>query len=919
MDCIEQAPSDASLEERLRASEARYSLAFAQAPIGMVLLTPDGGVTEVNQAFANMLGYTREQLVSPDSSFITHPHDVAVTRNFFASLREGPHHTTSIEKRYIRCDGEIIWARASGTMRRDDQGKPAQVIAIVEDITARKRAEERYRFLAENIPPIVWTATPEGLIDYMSGRAAAYFGGPPEALLGAGWVEWVHPEDRERASGTWKQTLETGKPYHLEIRMKRHSDNAWRWNALRGLPQFGENGKIRQWFGTCADIDDQIRANENVRRQWHTFDTALSNTPDFICIFDLAGRFTYANSATLGLWRKSLEEVCGKTFRDLDQFPGLGERFQREIQRVIDTRQPLRSQAVWARPDGVAGCYDYIFVPVAGADGRLEAVTCSTRDITEQNRAKETAEAASRAKSDFLANMSHEIRTPMNGIIGMTELALDTDLTPDQREFMGMVKSSAESLLLVINDILDFSKIEAGKLDFETIDFMLRDTLEETIKALGFRAQQKGLALACHIWPEVPDGLNGDPTRLRQIVVNLVGNAIKFTEKGEIVVQVAVQEEAVDEIVLHFAIKDTGVGIPLERQQVIFEAFAQADTSMTRQYGGTGLGLSISTRLVALMGGKIWVESEVGRGSTFHFTARFPMQPTPSRKYTPVDIEMLRDLPALIVDDNATSRRILQEVSLSWQMKPTLTTSATEALTVLEQAQARGTPFGLVLLDTQMPGMDGFGLVEKLKSDTATASLPIVMLTSAGLRGDAARCRELGVEAYLNKPVKRSDLLLAIRAALGSQTPAARNPPIVTVHSLRESRSQLRILLVEDNSVNETLALRMLQKRGHHVTVARNGRAALEALQRQTPDLVLMDVQMPEMDGFEATAAIRQAEEKNGKHLPIIAMTAHAMAGDKERCLAAGMDAYVSKPIRADDLFSVVEQVLSLAKTAREA
>jgi PAS domain S-box-containing protein len=900
------------LEKRLLATEGRYNFAFAQAPIGMALLTPHGRIEEVNQTFLDMLGYSREELTKPDTAPITHPADVVLTRSFFASLRHGPHSTASIEKRYIRKDGEILWARASGTMRRDEQGDPAQVVAIVEDITARRRAEERYRFLAECIPQIVWSATPDGAIDYVNGWGAAYCGVPQEAFLGAAWVQTVHPADRERALEVWQQSIAAGELYEVEVRLQRHSDHAWRWHLVRGLPQVGEDGKILQWFGTCTDIEDQKQAAETMRRQWLIFDTALSSTPDFTFIFDLAGRITYANNAILVHWRKSFEEVRSKNFFDLGYPADRAQRLQNQIQQAIDTKQPVRSQTDAKGPTGEIRYYDYVFCPVADGNGRVEAVTCSTRDITEQNRTIEASRAANRAKSDFLANMSHEIRTPMNGIIGMTELALDTDLTREQREFMGMVKSSADSLLSLINDILDFSKIEAGKLDFEAIDFMLRDTLEDTIKALGFRAQQKGLDLACHILPDVPDGLNGDPTRLRQILVNLVGNAIKFTGQGEIVVQVEVQEETDDQAVLHFAVKDTGVGIPLERQQIIFEAFSQADSSMTRRYGGTGLGLSISSRLVALMGGTIWVESEVGRGSTFHFTVRLPMQKGSSRKYKPVDVEMLRDLPVLIVDDNATSRRIFQEITLGWQMQPTVAQGGAEALTLLEQAKTAGTPFRLVLLDGQMPGIDGFGVAERIKRDTPSAALSLIMLTSASLRGDAARCRELGISAYLNKPVKRSDLLEAIRDALGSQSASGQNPPVATIHSLRENSKRLSILLVEDNRVNEILAVRMLEKRGHHVTVARNGRTALAALEQQTPDLVLMDVQMPEMDGFEATATIRQNEQKGGKHLRIIAMTAHAMAGDKERCLAAGMDGYVSKPIQADLLFSAIEQVLSI-------
>ena len=566
-------------------------------------------------------------------------------------------------------------------------------------------------------------------------------------------------------------------------------------------------------------------------------------------------------------------EVHGKVLLEAIIPTRYRESYEQEIRQLLASGQ---GAALNRRFEITASCRDGREVPVeitisAVRGGESHHFAAFVRDLSERKRfeqdlreAKEAAETANQSKSNFLANMSHEIRTPMNGIIGMTDLALETELTQEQREFLGIVKSSADSLLSLLNDILDFSKIEAGKLDFETIDFLLRDTLDDTIKALGLRAQQKGLELACHVLPEVPDGLQGDPTRIRQIVVNLVGNALKFTAQGEVVVQVEVQEELEDEAVLHFAVRDTGVGIPLEKQQTIFEAFTQADSSMTRKYGGTGLGLAISSRLVNLMGGRIWVESDIGRGSTFHFTVRFRMQKKSSRNYEPVGAETLRDLPVLIADDNATNRRILQEMVLVWQMKPTLSEGGPEALTLLERANTRGTPFALILMDAQMPGMDGFSVAERIKQDARLARSVVIMLTSAGLRGDAARCQELGIKAYLTKPIKRSDLLQAIKAVLGSRAVTAQNPPVITIHSLRESRGRLRILLVEDNRVNQAVATRSLEKRGHEVTVAGNGRAALEALERQTPDLVLMDVQMPEMDGFEATAAIRQGELKSG-------------------------------------------------------
>ncbi len=644
----------------------------------------------------------------------------------------------------------------------------------------------------------------------------------------------------------------------------------------------------------------------------------LEFIPDNLYFKDCHSRFIRINRAAAKWYGLSdPSQAVGQS--DFELFtPEHAQPAYDSEQQIIRSGEPMlhvEEKETW--PNGEVTWVDTSKLPLRDAQGRVIGTFGISRDITEQKQvqdalraAKEAAEAASRAKSEFVANMSHEIRTPMNAIIGMAELLQDTHLEPAQREYAQTIVDAGESLLSLLNEILDFSKIEAGRVELDPVPFDFRERIEATLKSLAVRAQRQEIELVCCIEPEVPEVVVADLGRLRQVLVNLVGNAIKFTAEGEVALLVTVVQRSADAVTLEFRVRDTGIGIPAEKLHKIFEEFEQVDKSTTRQYGGTGLGLTIASRLVGLMGGQLAVESELGRGSTFHFQAAvgLPAEPVPPRaaERTP-----LQGVAVLVVDDNATNRRIFERMLTNWGMRPTVVASGPEAIEQWRQARDAGQAYPLLLSDVHMPGMDGFTLTQHLKDELACCGTQAILLSSGSYPDDSVRCRELGVAAYLTKPIRQSELLDSLLSLLGGSAATgsreSEKAPAAGAELAAPAR-RLRVLLAEDSPTNQKLVINLLERWGHQATVAQNGREAVAACAAGSFDLVLMDVEMPHMDGYEATAAIRAREQHGDRHLPIIAMTAHAMQGDRERCLNAGMDGYLPKPIRKQQLQEVLQQ-----------
>jgi PAS domain S-box-containing protein len=800
----------------------------------------------------------------------------------------------------------------------------ADAIRFAQASDERREAEERNRLLLESAAEGIFGVDTHGRITFVNSAACAMLGFSTEEMIGQTSHALIH-HHRPDGSDYPVEKCPMYAAYTHGAESRIDNELLWRKDGS-GVPvEYGatpirKDETILGAVISFTDITERTQAQEALAERL-AFQQALIDTiPYPMFVKDAEARFLGCNKVYEKIFNTTSDFLKGKTVLDLDYLPEPDRRkFHEEDMKVIRETGRESYELPIEYQDGETHTALYSVDGFKLADGKPGGLIGLLVDISDQKRiaqelaeAKTRAEDATRAKSDFLANMSHEIRTPMNGIIGMTELALDTDLTPEQRDYLNTVQSSAEALLTLINDILDFSKIEAGKLELDPIDFELRDSMADMLNTLAVRAQSKGLELAYSIEARVPDALIGDVYRLRQILMNLVGNAIKFTEKGEIVVGVEQQSRQGDIHELHFTVRDTGVGIAADKVDKIFKPFEQEDSSTTRKFGGTGLGLAISVQLVEMMGGRIWAESVEGQGSTFHFTIKLKQGRAQPKVEQQQKREALQSLRVLVVDDNDTNRRILEDILKNWHMQPQAVPSAAEALAAVDRALHAGHPFQLILSDVNMPGMDGFDLFNHLH-EGSHRDIPFVLLTSAARPGDVARCRKIGVAAHLIKPVKQSLLMNAIATAVGGadevvQKAAPQSFPEVETRDLKP----LTILLAEDNAVNQKFATRVIRKAGHNVDVANNGAEAVIGWERGGYDIILMDVQMPEMDGLEATQCIREKEATMDPvpHIPIVAMTANAMKGDREKCLEAGMDGYVSKPVKRTTLFTEIERVL---------
>ncbi|MBN2297254.1 MAG: PAS domain S-box protein [Deltaproteobacteria bacterium] len=929
-------------QRSIRKSEEKYRTILESIEEGYYEVDLNGYFRFSNDSLCRILGCSREELLGVRySEYVGEKTAEEIFRTFNQVFEIGQD-VEAAEWEFIRKeDSQRIYIEVSVSRIMSKNGKCKGFRGIVRDVTKRVQAEralseseQRYRLLAENIKDLIWTSDLDLNFTYLSPSVKAMTGATVEEALQLNIRHVMNKETFKMIRSEVDAVLEqvrmgrsqNEKTVRLEFEHTR-SDGTTFWADVNASVQFDSKGEPIGFVGITRDVTDKINAENERKKNEMKYHTILESIEEGYYEVDMSGRLIFFNDTFYRMIGYSKHEMIGMRYRKfMDRINA--KKVLGVFSRVFSSGRPEMGFGwEFIKKDGSRIQVESSVMLMKGSDGEPAGFRGVLRDVTQRKQGEELkaamikAEAENRAKSEFLANMSHEIRTPLNGIIGMAELALDTPVDENQRSILNAINRESDTLLNLINDILDFSKIEAEKLEFENIDFDLRVLIEDLASSFAIRSEKKGLEFFSFLSPEVPAHIIGDPGRLRQVLTNLASNALKFTGKGDIFIKAEMKREFDDKVEILFTVRDTGIGIPIDKQDKIFESFTQADGSTTRKYGGTGLGLTISKRIVEVMGGQIGVTSSEGHGSTFWFTAVFEKQQEARSVYAIKEID-LGSLNVLIVDDNETNRYILMEYLKTWGCRAVESTGGEEALSMLAAASASDQPFDLILMDFHMPGMDGFELTEKIREMPTCNKVPIILLTSMGEHGDSNYCRAIGIQGYLPKPTRRDDLRRAIVSVMGLCTgdEGEDNPRLVTRHTIAEDfRKDIRILLAEDYPTNQQVALRHLQKAGYHVDIAENGQLAVAACKRRHYDLILMDIQMPVMDGYSATVEIRRWEKKRKKEglgddskaaarIPIIAMTAHAIMGYRDKCMEVGMDDYLAKPLRREELLNMVDK-----------
>ena len=890
---------------------------FAMDQHAIVSITDtDGNILYVNDKFCRISGYEREELLGKNHRIINsgyHP------KGFFTGLWQtilggkvwhGEICNTAKQ-------GHTYWVAATIVPFLDQQGKPYQFIAIRTEITERKRmaekiafSEQQYRSVVNSLKEIIFRTDARGHWTFLNPAWSEITGFPVDEAIGKCFLDYIFPRDLEGARKGFHAFMTGEDPVTRHEVRYRTADGGYRWMEVYAQIARNEDGHIVGLTGSLNDITERRHATSQLKENLAFVDALVEAIPLPVYLKDAEGRYMRLNKAFCSLFSVRAADLIGKTVRELlnaddaqfhlDRDHALLKNHGTQIYEALlklpqdKTVDALYSKAALVKPDGT----------LMGLVGTIVDISSQKSAERAMLHAKETAESANRSKSEFLANMSHEIRTPMNGIIGMTDLVLETELEKHQREYLQIVKSSADALLEIINDILDFSKIEAGKMTIEAVPFEVDRLIIETLRTLTLRAQEKGLELVLDIDPAIPQSAVGDSVRIRQVLINLVGNAIKFTKTGEIIVCIRLKSSSAQKIHVMISVIDTGIGIPRDKQSLVFEAFEQEDGSTTRRFGGTGLGLSITRRLVNMMGGEIELESEVGKGSNFTATIELGIDAA-GRADTSTPAASLAGKKIMLVDDSDTNLAILNAMLGRWGA---LTVTLHSGGETLAYCSGHKNDIDCIILDDAMPGLSGFETAAALAAVEHYKNVPIVMFSSRGMAGDGGKCKDLRIQGYLLKPAGREEVFSAISAVIGRGRVEAAERTSVAPKIVTKAEKPIKVLLVEDNALNQKLAIALLKKWGHDVRIANNGIEALEIHATQPFDLILMDLQMPVMGGFEATATIREREKNGFKRTPVIAMTANALEGDREKCIAQGMDDYLSKPFKPEAFIQILKK-----------